>query len=209
MSSGWLPGSFAKLEISGLKDKLSFPKFGLKKPKGISDDLIVEEVEQEAVVLVVPYTLKEHDSFVECCPEQVSVNRYFFEMKVAYGPHEALRDKRGRSSRTSASSTKVSDEPASKKSKKAILEASGSRITKVVSTKVSRMFEAIAGGDQAARGTSRKPPRALGSKIFVSKAEELKRKGIYPSGYSFPIAKEDMGSETFMKELHAMEWSVP
>jgi len=78
LSSGWLPGSFAKLEISGLKDKLSFPKFGLKKPKGISDDLIVEEVEQEAVVLVVPYTLKEHDSFVECCPEQVSVKSLFF-----------------------------------------------------------------------------------------------------------------------------------
>jgi hypothetical protein len=44
LSSGWLPGSFVKLEISSLKDKLPFPKFGLKKPIGIFDDLILEEI---------------------------------------------------------------------------------------------------------------------------------------------------------------------
>lgn len=172
LSSGWLPGSFAKLEISGLKGKLSFPKFGLKKPKGISDDLIVEEVEQEAVVLVVPYTLKEHDSFVECCPEQVSVNRYFFEMKVAYSPREAPHGKRGRGSGTSASSAKVSDEPASKRSKKAIPKASGSQFAKVVIVKVSRLSEAISSGGHVAKGISEKPPWAPGSMIFAGKAEE-------------------------------------
>ena len=64
LSSGWLPGSFVKLEISSLKDKLPFNKFGLKKPIGILEDLILEEIVQEAVVLLGPYTSKEHDSLL-------------------------------------------------------------------------------------------------------------------------------------------------
>ena len=51
---------------------------------------------------------------------------------------------------------------------------------KVVSAKVSRLSEAIAGENRAAKAAYGKPPQARGSKIFVSKAEELRRKGIYP-----------------------------
>ena len=45
LSCGWLPDSFAKIEVSGLKERLLYPKFRLQKPLGVSDELIVEEVE--------------------------------------------------------------------------------------------------------------------------------------------------------------------
>jgi len=51
---------------------------------------------------------------------------------------------------------------------------------KVVSAKASRLSEAIASENRAAKAAYGKPPQARGSKIFVSKAEELRRKGIYP-----------------------------
>jgi len=40
-------------------------------------------------------------------------------------------------------------------------------------------------------------------------AKESKGKGIFPYGYSFHIAKEDLGSDAFMRELRATESSVP
>ena len=49
MTRGWLPGTFSKVRVAGLKDKLPFPEFVLKKPEDVSDDMIVEEIEQEAV----------------------------------------------------------------------------------------------------------------------------------------------------------------
>lgn len=186
LTDGWLPGNFSKIEISGLMDKLPFPKFHLERPAGVSDDLIVEEVEQEDVVLAGPYTLKEYDSFVECCPAWIRVNHSLLEMKVAYGPRKAPRDKKGRGSGGSSSSVKVSDEPASNRTKKAVPEAGASRLLNVVSAKASRLSE-------AAKRTSGRPPLAPSSKSFASKAEERKKKGIYPGGYSFPIDKEDMG----------------
>ena len=78
-----------------MKDSLSYPSFGLGKPTGISDELIVEEVKQEATILVGPYNQKENDSYVKCCPNQVRVNRCFLEMGVQYGAREAAREKRG------------------------------------------------------------------------------------------------------------------
>jgi len=98
----------------------------LGKPPGISDELIVEEVKQEATILVGPYNQKENDSYVKCCPDQVRVNHCFLEMGVQYGAREAARAKRGRGAGTSAASAKSSVEPAPKRSKKANPEASES-----------------------------------------------------------------------------------
>jgi len=71
------------------------------------------------VVMVGAYNSREHDSFVDCCPEQIRVNRSFVEMKVEYGPRGAPLEKSGRGSGAPASSTKGSDEPFSKRSKRA------------------------------------------------------------------------------------------
>ena len=79
---------------------------------------------------------------------------------------------------------KVSDEPAVKKGKKAVVSAAGG---------------------QAAKMTVGKPLWAPVSKVFVSKAEAAKSKGIYPCGYRFKIAEQDMGSRAFMKDLRATE----
>ena len=46
LTRDWLAGAFSKVQVDGLKDKLPFPDFGLRKPEGVSDDMIVEEIEQ-------------------------------------------------------------------------------------------------------------------------------------------------------------------
>ena len=55
LTRDWLPGAFSKVQFDGLKDKLPFPDFGLRKPEGVSDDMIVEEIEQEAVAIAGPF----------------------------------------------------------------------------------------------------------------------------------------------------------
>jgi len=39
--------------------------------------------------------------------------------------------------------------------------------------------------------------------------KEPRGKGIFPYGYSFRIAKEDLGSDVFMRELRATDSSIP
>ena len=90
----WLPGAFSKVLVVGLKDNLPFPDFGLWKPVGVSDDMIVEEIEQEAVAIAGPFLSKERDSFEAICSEKVRVNRSFLKMWVLYGPREAPREKK-------------------------------------------------------------------------------------------------------------------
>ena len=139
LSKGWLPRSFIKIEVDGLTDKLPYPKFGLQKSAGTSDDFIVEEVEREAVMLAGPYISKEHDSFVEVCSNQIRVNHSFVVMGVVYGPREAPREKRGRGSGASASSSKVTDELALKKAKKFFSEVGDDLSIKVIGAKASRL----------------------------------------------------------------------
>ena len=110
-----------------MKDRLPFPDFGLKKPDDVSDDMIVKEIEQEAIAIVGPYLSKESDSFVIVCSEKIRVNRSFLKMGVAYGPREAPRERK-RGASASTSSAKVAEGPASKKAKKT--EAVGPQIAK-------------------------------------------------------------------------------
>ena len=155
--------------------------------------MIVKEVEQEAVLLAGPFILKEHDSFVAVRSEWVRVNHSFVEMKVVYGPREAPREKK-RSAEASASSVKATEEPTIERAKKT--EAVGAQTVKISSTKIMK-------------GAAEKPPRASVTKPAAGKLKEPKRKGIYPYGYSFHIAKEDLGSNAFMQELRSTESSVP
>ena len=94
LTRDWLPGAFSKVRVAGLEDKLSFPDFGLRKPEGVSDDMIVEEIEQEAVAIAGPFLSKERDSFEAICSEKVRVNRSFLKMGVSYGPRKAPRERK-------------------------------------------------------------------------------------------------------------------
>ena len=49
----------------------------------------------------------------------------------------------------------------------------------------------------------------LRSSLRRGGVKEPRGKGIFPYGYSFRIAKEDLGSDVFMRELRATESSVP
>jgi len=82
LTNGWLPGSFLKVRVAGLKDRLPFPEFGLKKPDEVSDDMMVKEIEQEAVAITGPYLTKERDSFLVVCSEKIRVNWSFSKMGV-------------------------------------------------------------------------------------------------------------------------------
>jgi len=78
LTRDWLPGTFSKVRVAGLKDKLPFPDFGLRKSDEVSDDMIVEEIQQEAVAIAGPYLTKERDSFEAICSEKIRVNQSFF-----------------------------------------------------------------------------------------------------------------------------------
>ena len=53
LTRGLLPGSFLKVRVAGLKDRLPVPIFDLKKHEDVSDDMIVEEIEQKAIAITV------------------------------------------------------------------------------------------------------------------------------------------------------------
>ena len=109
-------------------------------------------------------------------------------MGVSYGPREAPRERK-RGANTSAPLARLSEGPTAKKAKKAEPVVSQSaRAPKVVAERPS--------------GTSRIRPAA-------GAAKDSRGKGIFPCGYSFHIAREDLGSDAFMRELRATESSVP
>jgi len=139
LTRGWLPGSFSKVRVAGLKYRLPFPIFGLKKLEDVSDDMIVEEIEQEAVAIAGPYLTKERDSFEAVCLEKIRVNRSFLKMGVVYGPREAPRERK-RGASVSVPSAKVTEGPAAKKAKKAeAVGAQSAKIPKVAAEKAPRI----------------------------------------------------------------------
>jgi len=147
--------------------------------------MIVEEIEQEAVAIAGPFLSKERDSFEAICSEKVRVNRSFLKMGVVYGPREAPRERK-RGANTSAPSARLSEGPTAKKAEPVV--AQSARAPKVVAERPS--------------GTSRIRPAAGATK-------DSRGKGIFPCGYSFHIAREDLGSDAFMRELRATESSIP
>ena len=160
----------------------------MKKPDEVSDDMIVEEMEQEAVAIAGPYLEEERDSFEAVCSKKIRVNHSFLKMGVVYGPHEAPCERK-RGATTSASSAKPAKGPVAKKAKRAeVVVAQTAKVPK---------------------GAAERPSRALIVKPAEGGSKESKGKGIYPYDYSFHIAKEDLGSDAFMRELQATESSVP
>ena len=131
----------------------------MKKSDDVSDDMIVEEIEQEAVAITGHYLEEERDSFEAVCSEKIRVNHRFLKMGIVYGSREAPRERK-RGATTSASSVKPAEGPVAKKAKRAeVVVAQTAKVPK---------------------GAAERPSRALTVKPAEGGSKESKGKGIYP-----------------------------
>jgi hypothetical protein len=73
----WLPG---------LDDDVRSPIFNVKRPKDMSDEEIVAEVERKVVQMIGNFTHKEWECAQRILKHQGHVNRFFDEMSVTYSP---------------------------------------------------------------------------------------------------------------------------
>ena len=65
---------------------MTSPVFGLRRPEGSSDEVIVDELERQAAEILGPWNKKEYLSLVEVCGGNLRLNRCLAEMGVAYEP---------------------------------------------------------------------------------------------------------------------------
>jgi len=84
LSAGWSPLRFERKRFAGLKYDVTSPVFGLRKPEGCSDEVIVAELERQAAEILGPWNRKEYGSLVEVCGENLQLNWCLAEMGVAY-----------------------------------------------------------------------------------------------------------------------------
>lgn len=98
LTFGWEVKSFLKVKFGQMTHPRPCPYFGLEKPAGLSDEMVVVEIEHKANALLGAYNKKERKAFVECCSHGSRINRCFFEMGVKYKNRETPPDlvKRGR-----------------------------------------------------------------------------------------------------------------
>lgn len=78
------------MKFDCLNYEIVCPTFGLRKPAGKSDEIIVAELEQDAMELLGPWNKKEYDSFTTVCCHEVRINRCLREMGVNYGLRPVL-----------------------------------------------------------------------------------------------------------------------
>ena len=64
---------------------LTSPVFGLRRPEGSSDVVIVAELEREATEILGPWNRKEYLSLVEVCKRNLRLNMCLAEMGMEYG----------------------------------------------------------------------------------------------------------------------------
>jgi len=67
LSAGWAPRGFEQKRFAGMEYDLTSPVFGLRRPEGSSDEVIVAELEREASDILGPWNRKEYLSLVEIC----------------------------------------------------------------------------------------------------------------------------------------------
>lgn len=65
---------------------IKFPKFGVKKPEGMTDEQIFEEIERKAVLLIGNYLHKEQEQALKTLRHGGRINHVFNKMGVSYGP---------------------------------------------------------------------------------------------------------------------------
>jgi hypothetical protein len=70
LTSGWFPVRSHHVKFDCVDWEVAFPIFGLSKPEGKSDEVIVAELEMAASELLGPWNKKEYDSFIAVCCRQ-------------------------------------------------------------------------------------------------------------------------------------------
>ena len=157
LSAGWAPRGFERKGFAGMEYDLTSPVFGLRRPEGSSDEVIIAELEREASDILGPWNRKEYLSLVEVCKRNLRLNRCLAEMGVEYG----LRPVPAGVVPRMTPPGNVGSEVASKKSK-----------GKAKKEEVGTSGEGGGGGGRG-RGRGRKPSS---SKASVARAESAKRK---------------------------------
>ena len=71
LAAGWSPSRFERKRFVGLKYDVTSPVFGLRRPEGSSDEVIVDELERQAAEILGPWNRKEYGSLVEVCGENL------------------------------------------------------------------------------------------------------------------------------------------
>jgi hypothetical protein len=72
--------------VPGLDDDVRSPIFNVKRPKDVTDEEIVAEVERNVVQMIGNFTHKEWECAQRILKHQGRVNRVFDEMGVTYSP---------------------------------------------------------------------------------------------------------------------------
>jgi len=67
LSAGWAPRGFERKRFAGMEYDLTSPVFGLRRPEGSSDEVIVAELEREASDILGPWNRKEYLFLVKVC----------------------------------------------------------------------------------------------------------------------------------------------
>lgn len=88
LQAKWKLFKMEKRKVPSLVHEITFPVFGLKKPEGANDFLIITDVEKAASNLVGPYSKREKKSMLSVLERVTRINRPWEEMKVEYGPRE-------------------------------------------------------------------------------------------------------------------------
>ena len=174
LSAGWSPLRFERKRFAGLKYDVTSPVFGLRRPEGCSDEVIVAELERQAAKILGPWNRKEYGPLVEVCGENLRLNRCLAEMGVAYEPRPLPANAIPRMTPPGNVGSEV---PGSKSKGKAKVEEVGS--SGAVGTR--------------GRGCGRKPSS---TKVSVANAESAKRKA-----QDEEVSSGDSGTPSFMEEL--------
>jgi len=174
LAAGWSPVRFERKSFVGLKYEVTSPFFGLRRPEGASDEVIVDELERRAAEILGPWNKKEYRSLVEVCGGNLRLNRCLAEMGVAYEPRPVPANAIARMTPPGNVGSEVPEAKSKGKAKAEVAGSSGS-------------------AGARGRGRGRKPS---GSKVSVARAESAKRKA-----QDEEVSSGDSGTPSFMEEL--------
>jgi len=82
LQRGWAPLRIERQVFPGCERELPYPRFGLKRTEGRSDEILLAELEREAENYLGPYTEKELESAKLILCHEGRINRPFFEMGI-------------------------------------------------------------------------------------------------------------------------------
>ena len=174
LAAGWSPSRFQRKRFVGLKYDVTSPVFGLRRPEGSSDEVIVDELERQAAEILGPWNKKEYLSLVEVCGGNLRLNRCLAEMGVAYEPRPVPANATPRMTPPGNVGSEVPESKSKGKAKVGEAGSSGAFGTR-------------------GRGRGRKPSS---TKVSVARAESAKR-----MARDEEVSSGNSGTPSFMEEL--------